>query len=272
MGISFARTNKPHYQVMRERIAPADVVSFIDEVFPGMAQLSVEQAIRFRVTSDWLPQLSAILHLVDRISERLPCKRAYIEVVAPAEAIRAIVVSWMLGNHDQYLQYLPGIGAHHPIVVLRQALLNSSDCFSGAANLDCVKTGLLAEDPAIGWDHLLHDTDSRAGAAFSEIGALQPQDRHQKPTAGAISARCRVAVMEAPNPNHRSARSSANGDFRPKISALTQRQREVIELRCKGLSLQATGICLGISRERVRQIEARVKSRVRLAEYQREKA
>jgi RNA polymerase sigma factor (sigma-70 family) len=219
MGISFARTNKPHYQVMRERIAPADVVSFIDEVFPGMAQLSVEQAIRFRVTSDWLPQLSAILHLVDRISERLPCKRAYIEVVATAAAIRAIVVSWMLGNHDQYLQYLPGLGAHHPIVVLRQALLNSSDCFSGAANLDCVKTGLLAEDTA-----------------------------------------------------NRIARSSANGDFHPKISALTQRQREVIELRYKGLSLQAIGICLGISGERVRQIEARVKSRARLAEYQREKA
>jgi len=46
--------------------------------------------------------------------------------------------------------------------------------------------------------------------------------------------------------------------------ALTERQRQVAELRIAGLSLQAVGKRLGISGERVRQVEARLRSRARL--------
>ena len=49
--------------------------------------------------------------------------------------------------------------------------------------------------------------------------------------------------------------------------ALTRRQRQVAELRIAGLSLQAIGKRLGISGERVRQIEARLRSRVKLKEH-----
>ncbi len=48
------------------------------------------------------------------------------------------------------------------------------------------------------------------------------------------------------------------------LKALTQRQRQVAELRIAGLSLQAIGKRLGISGERVRQIEARLRTRARL--------
>jgi len=46
--------------------------------------------------------------------------------------------------------------------------------------------------------------------------------------------------------------------------ALTERQRQVAELRIAGLSLQAIGKRLGVSGERVRQIEARLRTRARL--------
>ncbi len=46
--------------------------------------------------------------------------------------------------------------------------------------------------------------------------------------------------------------------------ALTKRQRQVAELRAAGLSLQAIAERLGVSRERVRQIEARLRNRARL--------
>lgn len=49
------------------------------------------------------------------------------------------------------------------------------------------------------------------------------------------------------------------------VQALTKRQRQVAELRLAGLSLQAIGKRLGISAERVRQIEARLRTRARLA-------
>jgi len=44
------------------------------------------------------------------------------------------------------------------------------------------------------------------------------------------------------------------------LQALTKRQRQVAELRIAGLSLQAIGERLGISGERVRQIEARLRT------------
>ena len=46
--------------------------------------------------------------------------------------------------------------------------------------------------------------------------------------------------------------------------AFTKRQRQVAELRTAGLSLQAIAERLGVSRERVRQIEARLRTRARL--------
>ncbi len=49
------------------------------------------------------------------------------------------------------------------------------------------------------------------------------------------------------------------------LKAMTQRQRQVAELRVAGLSLRSIGERLGISGERVRQIEARLRSRARLA-------
>jgi len=48
------------------------------------------------------------------------------------------------------------------------------------------------------------------------------------------------------------------------LRALTKRQRQVAELRAAGLSLQAIGKRLGITSERVRQIEARLRTRARL--------
>lgn len=45
---------------------------------------------------------------------------------------------------------------------------------------------------------------------------------------------------------------------------LTERQRQVAELRIGGLSLQAIGKRLGVTSERVRQIEARLRTRARL--------
>lgn len=47
------------------------------------------------------------------------------------------------------------------------------------------------------------------------------------------------------------------------FDALTERQREVAKLRIAGLSLKAIGAQLGISGERVRQIESRIRSRAR---------
>jgi RNA polymerase sigma factor (sigma-70 family) len=49
------------------------------------------------------------------------------------------------------------------------------------------------------------------------------------------------------------------------LQALTERQRQVAELRIAGLSLQEIGKRLGISAERVRQIEARLRSRAKIA-------
>ena len=46
--------------------------------------------------------------------------------------------------------------------------------------------------------------------------------------------------------------------------AFTNRQRQVAELRTAGLSLQAIAERLGVSRERVRQIEARLRTRALL--------
>lgn len=48
------------------------------------------------------------------------------------------------------------------------------------------------------------------------------------------------------------------------LKALTERQWQVAELRIAGFSLQAIGKRLGISAERVRQIEARLRTRARL--------
>lgn len=48
------------------------------------------------------------------------------------------------------------------------------------------------------------------------------------------------------------------------LRALTQRQRQIAELRTAGLSLQAIAERLGVSRERVRQIEARLRTQARL--------
>jgi len=52
---------------------------------------------------------------------------------------------------------------------------------------------------------------------------------------------------------------------RLELQALTKRQRQVAELRIAGLSLQEIGKRLGISAERVRQIEARLRSRAKIA-------
>jgi len=52
---------------------------------------------------------------------------------------------------------------------------------------------------------------------------------------------------------------------RLELQALTKRQRQVAELRIAGLSLQEIGKRLGISAERVRQIEARLRSRAKNA-------
>jgi RNA polymerase sigma factor (sigma-70 family) len=49
------------------------------------------------------------------------------------------------------------------------------------------------------------------------------------------------------------------------LQTLNKRQRQVAELRIAGLSLQAIGERLGVSSERVYQIEARLKTRARLA-------
>ena len=48
------------------------------------------------------------------------------------------------------------------------------------------------------------------------------------------------------------------------LQALTKRQRQVAELRTTGLSLQEIGSRLGITGERVRQIEARLRTHARL--------
>lgn len=47
-------------------------------------------------------------------------------------------------------------------------------------------------------------------------------------------------------------------------AALTPRQRQVVQLRTAGLTLGTIGKRLGVSAERVRQIEARLRSRVLL--------
>ncbi len=52
---------------------------------------------------------------------------------------------------------------------------------------------------------------------------------------------------------------------RLELQALTKRQRQVAELRIAGLSLQEIGKRLGVSAERVRQIEAPVRSRAKIA-------
>ena len=52
---------------------------------------------------------------------------------------------------------------------------------------------------------------------------------------------------------------------RLELQALTKRQRQVAELRIAGLSLQEIGKRLGISAERFRQIEARLRSRAKIA-------
>lgn len=49
-----------------------------------------------------------------------------------------------------------------------------------------------------------------------------------------------------------------------KPGSLTERQRQVVELRTGGLSLGEIGKRLGISAERARQIEARLRVRARL--------
>lgn len=49
------------------------------------------------------------------------------------------------------------------------------------------------------------------------------------------------------------------------LRALTNRQRQVAKLRVAGFSLRAIGKRLGISGERVRQIEARVRRRAKSA-------
>lgn len=46
-------------------------------------------------------------------------------------------------------------------------------------------------------------------------------------------------------------------------ASLTKRQRQVLELRAAGMTLAEIGRRLGISGERVRQIEARLASRAR---------
>jgi RNA polymerase sigma factor (sigma-70 family) len=52
---------------------------------------------------------------------------------------------------------------------------------------------------------------------------------------------------------------------RLELQAPTKRHRQVDELRIAGLSLQEIGKRLGISAERVRQIEARLRSRAKIA-------
>lgn len=48
------------------------------------------------------------------------------------------------------------------------------------------------------------------------------------------------------------------------LHALTKRQRQVAELRVAGMSLQAIAKRLGVSSERIRQVEARLRTRARL--------
>jgi len=48
------------------------------------------------------------------------------------------------------------------------------------------------------------------------------------------------------------------------LRALTKRQRQVAKLRVRGLSLQAIAKRLGVTRERVRQIEARLRTRAHI--------
>jgi RNA polymerase sigma factor (sigma-70 family) len=48
------------------------------------------------------------------------------------------------------------------------------------------------------------------------------------------------------------------------LRALTKRQRQVAELRTAGLSLQAIAKRLGVTSERIRQIEARLRTRALL--------
>jgi DNA-binding CsgD family transcriptional regulator len=47
------------------------------------------------------------------------------------------------------------------------------------------------------------------------------------------------------------------------LRALTRRQRQVAELRAAGISLQAIAGRLGVTSERIRQIEARLRARAR---------
>lgn len=169
---------------MRERIAPYEIVSLIDEIFPGVARLSIHEAVRLRLTSEWMPQLSAILHLVDGISEKLSPRHAYLDVVMTAAAIRAIVVSWLLGDHDRRLEYLPGLGAHHPIVVLRQALLSCSEGYLSATNAKRLETGWPAENGAI---NACHETPNVGG----RVGVSSSSPRSRRIPASGIRARRR---------------------------------------------------------------------------------
>jgi len=57
-------------------------------------------------------------------------------------------------------------------------------------------------------------------------------------------------------------------DFASKVDpqSLSPRQRQILELRLSGLTFTAIANRLGISSERVRQLEARIASRARRAE------
>jgi RNA polymerase sigma factor (sigma-70 family) len=57
--------------------------------------------------------------------------------------------------------------------------------------------------------------------------------------------------------------SADEADFEARFGRLSQRQRFVISLRMKGLKLKEIGAMLGISRERVRQIEVKAMAQLR---------
>ena len=108
----------------------------IDCVFPGIDRHNVTETARFKVPSDFMPQIAAIVEAAASIpDERLPTDHnARFELFAIITAIRTVVSAWIAGRSKRlYLEYLPGISDRHPLDALRSALLRCrDDCASSS--------------------------------------------------------------------------------------------------------------------------------------------
>ncbi len=113
---------------------------------------------------------------------------------------------------------------------------------------------------------------SLASFALQPRNLDQPIERKGGPLRFNCLTSCARGAIESPTMRRGSLEQSRT-EFAKLISALdlgtvTARQRRVAKLRAAGLIFDAIGKRLGVSRERGRQIEDRLRSRARLLRQQ----